>query len=141
MKLRYAILALVLPTLALVGCSDSTNDVLGVDTAAPLAPVIQGAGARDGQMVVWWAANGESDLDGYNVYTVEGGVVSRRNGNLPIDNNRYTGPVGNGSIQVYVTAVDVSGNESSPSQTLNVKADQRDEIERLPGDSIDDAKN
>jgi hypothetical protein len=141
MKLRYAILALVLPTLALVGCSDS-EEVLGIDTAAPLAPVIQGAGARDGMMTVWWSANGEADLEGYNVYTVASGVATRRNGNLPIDNNRYTAPHSSGSILVYVTAVDVTGNESSPSQTLSVHADQRDEIEgRIPGEGIDDGKN
>jgi hypothetical protein len=141
MKLRYAILAIMLPTLALVGCSDS-SEVLGVDTAAPLAPVIQGAGVRDGMMVVWWSANGEADLDGYNVYATEGGVTSRLNRNLPIDNNRYTAPIDGGSLEVYVTAVDVSGNESSPSVTLSVHADQQDEIaDRLPSDRISDGKN
>ncbi len=88
------------------------------DVTAPAAPAGLGATAGDGQVDLTWAANGEGDLDGYNVHraTTAGGPYTQLNG-TPVASPAYTDTaVTNGTTYYYVvSAVDTSGNESGTS--------------------------
>lgn len=120
-SISFVMLALGLAIFAM-GCGDSANSV-ALDTTPPLAPVMEGANKADGAIAVWWQPNAEADLDGYNVYVIENGVTDQVNLH-PVDESYYAIPTdGNHNVQVYVTAVDFSGNESSPSSTRNVGID------------------
>lgn len=119
MKRRSAIwigLAVV-PTLALVGCGSDPTTI--PDTTPPLAPQLTGAIFDDGAVGVWWEPNTEPDLAGYNVYLVENGVT-RPAAPADSDKNFIVVPTGStpGLVQVYLTAKDFTGNESSPSETM-----------------------
>jgi|GEM_PF-4352968 len=141
MKLRIALLIVMTltPALLVVGCSSSSSVATQPDTTPPLAPVILGARGADGILGVWWNEGNEPDLNGYNVYVTMGGIVTRLN-NGPITENRYSAVVNTqGSVSVYVTAVDFSGNESSPSATQVVRM-TGDQIEGLH-DAVGDIKD
>ena len=130
MKLRIFLAVMVLtPALFVAGCSSDGDNGITADTNPPLAPVVLGARGDDGLVGVWWQSNAEADLDGYNVYLIQGGTVTRMN-NGTIEGNSYVERVSvGGSAQVYVTAVDYTGNESSPSATKAVKLTLQDRIE------------
>jgi|RhiMetdeSRZDD1v2_1073273.scaffolds.fasta_scaffold00020_91 hypothetical protein len=118
MKRRFVmVLALMLPLVAFWGCGTDTTTT--PDTTPPLAPQLSGATLQDGIVGVWWQSNTEPDLAGYNVYLVENGVT-RPAATDPITSSYFVVDAGStaGPIQVYVTAIDYSGNESSPSGTL-----------------------
>ncbi|HET9232777.1 MAG TPA: hypothetical protein VFP10_01400 [Candidatus Eisenbacteria bacterium] len=114
MKRRLSIVLALLPILGLWGCGADTTT--SPDTTPPLAPQLDGATIDHGIVGVWWQANTEPDLAGYFVYVVENGVT-RSAVTDPIASNYLLVDVGTtaGSIEVYVTAIDLSGNESSPS--------------------------
>jgi chitodextrinase len=86
------------------------------DTTPPAVPSGLNATARDARVDLSWSANGESDLDHYNVY---------RNNN----NSKIASPTGssytdsgltNGTTYSYaVTAVDKAGNESAKSGSVS----------------------
>jgi hypothetical protein len=135
MKLRSATFAVALvPALLLAGCgSDDTDGGFIPDTTAPLAPVIMGVRADDGIVGLWWNPNTEPDLTGYHVYVAMNGVV-RRTTFRPVVDNRYTVNLGpQGSASVYVTAIDYSGNESSPSAWRTVSLSPADGIDGVGG--------
>ncbi len=136
MKLSFASLfvMLLLATVMVVGCSDSAT-VSQPDTTPPLAPVVVGAKGTVDVVSVWWQQNIEPDLAGYNVYVVENGSTVRLN-RLPITDPYMVIPTnGATTMGVRVTALDWSGNESSPSaqKTVNISYGQtgRDGIDGL----------
>ncbi len=88
------------------------------DTTPPAAPTGLGASGGDGQVSLTWNANGESDLDGYNVYrgTASGGPYTQLNGVSVTSPSYLDTGVTNGTTYFYVvTAVDTSSNESADS--------------------------
>lgn len=95
------------------------------DAAAPDAPTGLGATAGDGQVVLDWADNSESDLKNYNIYrsTTTGFSISNENqvNTSEVTSSNYTDTtVTNGTKYYYVvTAVDTSDNESDPSSEAN----------------------
>ena len=134
MKLRYAALLLValVPAL-LVGCSSDATTGPIIDTTPPLAPIMSGAGGDAQAIGLWWEANTEADLAGYNVFAVEGGVVRKVN-KLPVTTNYYTfAPKDPSQVQVYVTAIDYSGNESGASQSKSILATPGGNQREIPG--------
>ena len=75
-----------------------------------------------GAVELVWTANTEADLAGYNVYRVDNQTAQRVNKELvrtPIFRDA-TAPPGK-TLTYYVTAVDLSGNES--------KASKKEEVE------------
>ncbi len=86
-----------------------------IDNLTPAAPTGLAATAGDGQVVLNFDGNGESDLAGYNVYRSQtsGGPYSPVNPSL-LNVTTYTDTnVTNGTTYYYVvTAVDTSANES-----------------------------
>ena len=86
-----------------------------IDNLTPAAPTGLAATASDGQVVLNFNGNSESDLAGYNVYRgqTSGGPYSPVNPSL-LNVTAYTDTnVTNGTTYYYVvTAVDTSGNES-----------------------------
>ena len=117
MKRRFVMVLALLPLVAFWGCGTDTTTT--PDTTPPLAPQLGGATLQDGNVGVWWGANTEPDLAGYYVYYVENGVTHSASTDpvisnyLLIDARNASGPV-----DVYVTAIDYSGNESSPSASM-----------------------
>ena len=68
-----------------------------------------------------WTANTETDLAGYNVYRLDDGTAQRLNKTLvatPIFRDATAQP--GKTLTYYVTAVDLSGNESKPSMHQEV---------------------
>lgn len=63
---------------------------------------------------ITWTVNAEKDIIGYRVYNNGSKVASINAG------SKLTTTVGNGSI--YVTAVDIAGNESAPSNKVDIGA-------------------
>ena len=118
MKLSFASLfaILLISTFLLVGCGDSET-VSQPDTTPPLAPVVLGALGTDNAVGLWWQRNTEPDLAGYNVYMVENGVTICMTKRPVLDTYYSVIPETHATVQLYVTAVDWVGNESSPSQT------------------------
>jgi endoglucanase len=85
------------------------------DTTPPAAPTGLAATPGDATVSLDWNDNGESDLDGYNVYrsTTPGGGYSQLNGSLLSSSDYTDNSVSNGTTYYYVvTAVDTSNNES-----------------------------
>jgi fibronectin type 3 domain-containing protein len=125
----------IVATLMVVGCGDSAT-VSQPDTAPPLAPVVLGARGSDGMVGLWWRGNTEPDLAGYHIYITQGGLTQRMN-RYPIENT-YVSWVAESdeSLQLYVTAVDWTGNESSPSVTKMVDP-TRDGQDKLPVEGLD----
>lgn len=73
-------------------------------------------------MELVWTANTEPDLAGYNVYRSDGQTVERINKELartPIFRDGGAPP--GKTLNYHVTAVDLSGNESKASQTVDVE--------------------
>jgi fibronectin type 3 domain-containing protein len=69
-----------------------------------------------------WTANTEADLAGYNVYRLENQTAGRVNKELvhtPIFRDTSAPP--GMTLTYYVTAVDLSGNESKPSKREEVE--------------------
>ena len=133
MRRRFVTLytLLLVPALVFVGCGD--DEALAPDTTAPLAPVFEGANVESGVVAAWWQANAESDLSGYFVYVIQAGQTSRTNSE-PLTQAYTTISVDPGTpVRVYVTAVDVSGNESSPSATRKAEQLDRTDDDRRVG--------
>ena len=73
------------------------------------------ANAASWNVQMTWDPNSESDLAGYKVY--ENGVVI---GECPAPNNSFTYTISTGAKRTwYVTAFDVAGNESGPSNQVS----------------------
>lgn len=95
------------------------------DTTAPAAPTGLAAAAGDNRVDLTWNANGESDLDGYHVYSVAGGTYTQLT-TAPISATSYadTGLSAGVSYSYAVSAVDNSGNESPTSAVVSATPTQ-----------------
>jgi hypothetical protein len=96
--------------------TDVMNDIGGPpDTTPPAAPTGLAATAGDGSVSLNWDDNGETDLDGYNVYrsTTSGSGYAQLNGSVLGSSDYTDNTASNGTTYYYVvTAVDTSSNES-----------------------------
>ena len=84
----------------------------------PAPPTGLTAGAGDGSVTLGWDANGEPDLDGYNVYrgTAAGGPYTQLNASLVTATSYGDTGLQNGTTYYYVvSAVNTSAQESAPS--------------------------
>lgn len=63
-----------------------------------------------------WQSNQERDLSGYNIYRK--GFLGNNQKIATVSENRWSLGEGKGKIELYVTAVDESGLESEPSETV-----------------------
>ncbi len=100
-----------------------TREIMPADTFPPAAPEGLSSIYSAGAVELIWTANAEPDLAGYNVYRVEGCTPQRLNKDLlrtPIF--RDTTATAGAALNYYVTAVDLSGNESKPSKQETVEA-------------------
>lgn len=92
------------------------------DVFAPAPPQgLTGLFSAGGVELVW-TANPEPDLAGYNVYCLDAQPPRRLNKELlrtPIF--RDTSPAQGATLGFYVTAVDRTGNESKPSEKVDVE--------------------
>jgi len=140
MKFRMVLLAaaVAISSLGLIGCGDDSTTSLTPDTTPPLAPVILGARGNDSAVAVWWNDNTEPDLNGYNVYIEEHGVLVRIN-QQPIKGTYLVyNKNSEGIHSVRVTAVDFTGNESAAaSRGVSYANGDIDGIDN-PGDKLID---
>ena len=93
------------------------------DNLAPEPPTGLAATTGDEQATLQWDANGEPDLDGYNLYrsTASGGGYAKVNGPIVTTTGFIDSGLTNGSAYYYVvSAVDTSGNESTDSSEASV---------------------
>lgn len=93
------------------------------DTFPPAPPQGLSSIYSAGAVELVWSANSEPDLAGYNVYRLDNRVPRRLNKDLvrtPIFRDA-TAPPG-ATLVYYVTAVDLTGNESKPSKNEQVEA-------------------
>ncbi|RMH18886.1 MAG: hypothetical protein D6696_12155, partial [Acidobacteria bacterium] len=100
----------------------ATPDGTLPDVTPPAPPTGVAASAGDGQVSLSWNANGEADLQGYNVYraTTSGGPYALQNGTLLATPAFTDASVVNGTTYFYVvTAVDASNNESADSAEVS----------------------
>ena len=106
------------PSVASPGNVNAGQSFVGtVDTTPPAAPGGMSATASETEITVDWADNGEADLAGYNIFraTSAGGPYTQLNGALLAASTYVDAAVNAGETWFYVaTAVDASGNESSP---------------------------
>jgi fibronectin type 3 domain-containing protein len=104
-------------------CVDALKVIDSSDTEAPAAPTGLKAISSNRCMELFWGANSETDLEGYNIYrsTTSGSGFQRINPWLYFNGSSFTDTsVSNGTTYYYyVTAVDEVGNESAPSATVS----------------------
>ena len=117
MKRRFVMVLALMPLVAFWGCG-STDTTTTPDTTPPLAPQLNGATLEGGNIGVWWSPNSEPDLAGYYVYYVENGVTHPASTEPITSSYMVISDVVNSPVDVYVTAIDYSGNESSPSASV-----------------------
>jgi len=137
MKRRFMMVLALMPLVAFWGCGTDTTTT--PDTTPPLAPQLSGATLQDGNVGVWWQANSEPDLAGYFVYYSENGVTHSASID-PISSNYLLIDAGNaaGPVDVYVTAIDFSGNESSPSASMRASTQTSTPERQILGESPKD---
>jgi hypothetical protein len=102
----------------------------GADEQPPRVPTGLAGSAGDGQAFLFWEANPEEDLQGYNVYRslLAGGPYRNRVNSSPLEIPEYldTGVDDSATYTYAVTAVDRSGNESSLSGKVSVTMGEGD---------------
>jgi penicillin-binding protein 1B len=80
-------------------------------------------GVQASGTTITWSANAEKDIIGYRVYNTGSKIASVKVGSSLSMN------VGNGSY--YVTAVDIAGNESAPSNTIEIGAKPEEPVKTV----------
>jgi hypothetical protein len=121
-KYRYSVRAFVQQgdSTAVTPLSDSV-EISAIDKFPPSAPRNLRAIAVPGAVELAWSPNGESDLDGYNVYRKSGELFTRLNAELlRIPTFRDSGVAAGERVVYVVKAADKSGNESLPSEEASV---------------------
>lgn len=87
------------------------------DKTPPAAPRELKLEKKGGAVFLSWAANTEGDLAGYNVYRLTSGKPEKINtGTVPQPAFTDAGPGTDRFVSYQVTALDRSGNESTPSR-------------------------
>lgn len=97
------------------GVVKSFTTLSDIDTTPPEAPTGVKIDPRSNGLIVTYKRNTERDLAGYNIY-----VDGSKHNPTPVTSTSYTVPGldTDSSYSIYVTAVDKSGNESAPSETI-----------------------
>jgi Tol biopolymer transport system component/flagellar hook assembly protein FlgD len=95
--------------------------VIYTDITPPEAPVDLRAQTDGGDVTLTWIANTETDLRGYYIYRIEGDKRVRLNTTPLKDNIYYDKGLADGNYTYEVTAVDIHGNESEPSNRAIAK--------------------
>lgn len=90
-----------------------------VDTQPPAAPVLSGKIENKLNARLTWTANSEPDLSGYNLYK----DANKVNTNLIKDVNYLDQNLKEGTYPYAVTAVDLAGSESKPSNQIKLTVD------------------
>lgn len=75
--------------------------------------------AAKNQVTLTWAANPEADIVGYRIYRSNGFSFDKIASVLNHEQKQYVDTSGNPQSGYYITAVDISGNESSPTQVAS----------------------
>ena len=92
-----------------------------IDRFAPAPPQNLRAVAEAGIVELVWSAGAEPDLAGYNVYRDEGGGFTKLNtGLLLIPISRDTSAKPSARVRYHVRSIDLSGNESVPSEETSI---------------------
>jgi len=102
--------------------ASATVKVMPRDVFPPAPPQGLSSIYSGGAVELVWTANTEADLAGYNVYRVDNQTARRVNKELvrtPIFRDISAEP--GKTLTYYVTAVDLSGNESKPSKHEDVE--------------------
>ena len=88
-----------------------------VDRTPPKAPRELAGAKKDGGAELNWRENTEKDILGYNVYRIADGKTEKMTPR-PVRENVFfdSKPGDHRYVSYYVTAVDLSGNESEPSR-------------------------
>jgi Bacterial Ig-like domain len=91
------------------------------DTTPPATPTSLAANAGDGEVNLTWAANLESDLKGYNVYsgTTSGSLSLAGFVGKASSSKKFTGLTNGQTYYFAVDAEDTTGNTSSRSSSVN----------------------
>jgi hypothetical protein len=100
----------------------ATVPVAARDVFPPAPPLGLQSIYSGGAVELTWTANSEPDLAGYNVYLMDNRTPLRLNKTLvrtPIFRDATAAP--GKTLTYYVTAVDLSGNESKPSKQEEVE--------------------
>lgn len=110
------------PDIAALDISRVTLFRNALDFIAPAVPSELRTAAGDQQSVVAWNANTESDIASYKVYggTTPDPTTLLGTVNAPGNSYRHTGLSNNVVYYYRITAVDASGNESSPTADVTV---------------------
>ncbi|NKB99477.1 MAG: hypothetical protein GKR90_13410 [Pseudomonadales bacterium] len=91
------------------------------DTVAPTAPALRYVRMDSGAVQITWQANGEPDLEGYRLYRSLDDKQFAPVGSIVVGQDTSDNPPDLNTIYHYhLTALDESGNESDPSQSLSV---------------------
>ncbi len=109
--MKYPILGTLLLTLTLVGCDHEGNSFFNDEP--PAVPTGLTSLALDGQVELWWNANQDHNVDGYNIYSAtsaNGRYQLIGTSSEPQFVDRH---LTNGVVYYYaVSAVDYNGEES-----------------------------
>ncbi|MBN1185792.1 MAG: VCBS repeat-containing protein, partial [Bacteroidales bacterium] len=91
-----------------------------IDTVPPSPPQNFTATKGDEQIILQWSLNSETDLDKYNIF--RDGILHDSIIATGFDDTLYTDSnlTNYQTYEYYITAVDSSGNESQPSDTVSV---------------------
>ncbi|HJL51102.1 MAG TPA: fibronectin type III domain-containing protein, partial [Arenicellales bacterium] len=112
------------------------------DVTAPSAPTGLAATASYGGAKLSWTANSESDLAKYNVYYSTDNSTYTEFSDEPTTNSYTTSGGTIGTLYYYkVSAVDISGNESSKSDAVSIKARGAWWVDMHNGDDSNDGKS
>lgn len=120
---RYAFEVKAISGCGVEGPAAEAVAVVG-DVIAPAAPVNLFASVTGRDVALQWDASTEADLAGYKLYRDNGaGAWFRINNNLFTDTATTDRSLLNGGYLYRVTAVDMVGNESLPSNEATVSVD------------------
>lgn len=104
------------------------------DDSVPASPSGLSASRLSGGARLGWLANLEGDLAGYNVYRAmsDQGPFARINDSLVTRTGYDDPPVGMPAAWYRITALDMSGNESTPSPFVSVSLSTRSDLLMKP---------